>query len=328
MIILLKNGLSKDDAQVIVDHLLDGELGGHPSHGFYRIPGIVNAVKKAGSPSEIRFEQETSNSALLNGSKRQGLVVALKAAEVAISKARVSNIVVVGAYNYAGTTGSMGYFTRRIANANLIGIMLANSEASTPAWGGMQPIFGTNPISISIPSNEEPIVIDLATSKWAYGDIALAIKEGRSIPEGIVLDKKGNPSTDPNDANYCMLPFGEHKGYALALAFEILAGPLVRAKAGAMAVPGSDGSLIIAINPSTFASIDQFKLQVSSLINEIKNSKRLPGVNELFYPGEQSQRNRVKNRHATHIDMVEQILEDVKALAADESSKVVGPSYY
>jgi len=188
---LVTNGLNESDAHIITEHLIDNETAGFSSHGLYRVPRIVNSIKQSDTPTEIIFEVETNNSILLNGGNRQGLVVALKGAEVAVAKAKSANVGVVGGYRYVGTTGVMGYFTRQIANAGLIGIMLANSEASIPAWGGTQPLFGTNPISISIPSKDKPIVVDLATSQWTYGDLAIAMKEGRRIPEGIVLGKDG-----------------------------------------------------------------------------------------------------------------------------------------
>lgn len=325
--ILLKNGVSENDAEIIVDHLLDGELAGHPSHGFYRIPGIVKAVRKAGETFEITREEETDTSVLINGGKRQGLVVALDAVDILVEKSRLANVVVLGGYNYTGTTGSMGYFTSRLAAAGLIGFMMANSEASIPAWGGLEPIFGTNPISVSIPTQEDPIVVDFATSKWAYGDIALAIKEGRRIPEGIVLDKEGNPSTDPNDADYAMLPFGGHKGYCLALIVEVLAGPFVRAKAGKSAVQGTDGFIMIGVKSGLFVSPEQFKSSVTSLTKEIKNSRRLKDVAEIFVPGERSQRTRNERKNQTHIPIVDQVLADIKALDS-ETDAGIDRSYY
>ena len=326
--ILLHSGMSIDDAQIVVDHLLDGELSGHPSHGFYRIPAIANGMKKAGPAKEIVLENDSQTSALLNGNSRQGLVVALRATEMAIKKAKLGTIAVIGAYNYLGTTGGMGYFTTKIAQADMVGIMLANSGSATPPWGGIQPIFGTNPISISIPSENRPIVIDLATSKWAYGDIDLALKAGRTLPLGVVQDKEGNPSTDPNDAlNGAMLPFGEHKGYALALAIELLAGPLVRAKAGSLAVPGSDGLLIVAINPIMFVQVEEFKKQVSCLIKEIKDSPKKSGVDEIYYPGEKSQLARERNKRIGSIEMVDRVLTDLRTLAEGKSDKSTEKDY-
>jgi L-2-hydroxycarboxylate dehydrogenase (NAD+) len=314
MKVLHKYGVSNKDAKIVIDHLLENELAGQPSHGFYKIPGIVKAIQETGVPNQIISEKETNNSVLINGGKQLGLVVVFRAMEFIIEKLGVAPLVMVGGYNYAGTTGTMGYFTRRIAESGYIGVMMANSDPCIPAWGGIQPIFGTNPISVSFPSMNDPFVVDFAASKWSWGDLAIAIKEDRKIPEGIVVDKSGNPSTDPNDARNCMLPFGEHKGYCLALVVELLAGPLVQAKAGTKPFSGSDGFIMIGINPDIFTSTNQFKMNTSKLIEEIKTSKRLPGVEELYYPGERSNRIRIENKKLTHITMVSQILDEIRAL--------------
>lgn len=313
---LLRNGIANEDADIIIAHLLDGELSGGASHGFFRIPGIVKASQKAGSSGEITKEKETEASCLLNGANRQGLVVALNGARIAIEKAKKNKIAIVGGYNYVGTTGAMGYFARIIAREGLIGFMIAGSAEGVSPWGGSEMILGTNPICISIPKHGDPIVVDLATSKWAYGDLALAMLEGRKIPEGIVLDKDGNPSTDPHDAdNGSQLPFGEHKGYALGLAVEILAGPFVGAKAGVKAVKGSDGFTIMALSPDLFVTQEAFTDQVSALIDEIKGSKKRPGFDEILYPDERSQRKRNSNKGAEYVEMLEQVIANVKKIA-------------
>jgi L-2-hydroxycarboxylate dehydrogenase (NAD+) len=313
---LLNNGISEEDAIIIIAHLFDGELSGHPSHGFFRIPGIVNAAKKAPYPDEIKITKETAFSALLDGGMRQGLVVALDSTNIAIKKAKETKLAIVAGHNYVGTTGAMGYFTRKIADNGLIGVMIATSAEGVSPWGGTEMILGTNPISISIPRNGDPIVGDLATAAWSYGDLALAMLEGRHVPEGIVIDKDGNPSTNPHDAdNGSQLPMAQHKGYVLGLAVEILAGPLIGAKAGVKAVKASDGFTMLALSPDVFVSADQFKTQVNALIDEIKSSQRRPGVDEILYPGEHSQKTRLANKNSEYIEILDQVVENVRTLA-------------
>ena len=307
-------GLQQDEALSVIHHLLDCEHIGKPSHGFIRIPKIVADLRKY-PQSQISLEKESSVSTLVNGGNKTGLIVADHAAQIAIQKGKESKICIVGGYNITGTVGALGYYTRKIAENNLVGLMVCNSEHAMPATGGYSLIFGTNPLSISIPSDGEPIVIDFATSKMTFGDLMLAMKEGRSIPEDIILDKNGRTSTDPNDAwEGPLLPIAGHKGYCLALAIEILAGPLVNAKAGASAVPGSDGFTLIAIDPELFVSTSNFKSQVTSLINEIKNSKRLPGVDKILLPGESSNRLRLINQADSFLNLPEQLVTDINEL--------------
>lgn len=312
--ILCANGLNSYEASDVVEHLLDGELSGKPSHGFIRIPKIVKDLKSQ-KISDISFEKESRDSALINGGNKTGLIVAKKAAEVAIDKAKSASISIVGGHNTTGTVGAIGHYTRMIAEKDMVGIMICNSEHAIAPTGGYSLLFGTNPISISIPSLGEPIVLDFATSKMAFGDIMIAMREGKNLPVDVILDKNGNQTIDPNDAwEGPLLPIAGHKGYGLALAIELLAGPLVKAKAGATAVPGSDGFTIIAINPEAFVQIDMFKTQVTSMINEIKGSKRLPGIDEIFVPGEQSSRRRKENENIKTLTLPIKVLEDIKGL--------------
>lgn len=316
--ILRKHGLRKEDADIIVAHFLDAELAGRPSHGFQRVMGVLRNVREAGTLGEdLVLEYERPNSVRVNGAQRVGLVVGQKALETAVELSNTQGLTAVSGYNYLGNTGIIGYYTRQIAMADHIGIMIANSPNVIAPWGGTTPLFGTNPISFAFPTQRGPIVIDLSTTKWAYGDILLALKEGRPLPDGIVLDKEGNPSNDPADARSgSMLPFGEHKGYALALAIELLAGPLVGAKAGQKSPLGEMGFLIITIDPSIFGTIANFKKQASALVTQIKASPLRPNVSELFYPGERSQKTRDANLRQGKVPVPDEVLAELRALDA------------
>ena len=314
--VLRSYGLEENETSIVLSHLLQSELSGRSSHGFYRLPGIIRILQKNGaSASDILCENETVTSVLLNGGGRLGLVVAQKAIETGIQKAQISKISVVGAYNYVGTTGTMGYYNRQIADNNLIGLVFCNSEYAVAPWGGKQAILGTNPISIGIPTEHEPIVIDLATSAWSYGDLAIAMRENRTIPEGVVLDKDGYPSTDPHDADDgVQLPMAGYKGYALGLAIELLAGPFVRAKAGRKAVMGSDGFTAIILSPELFTSLGEFRSQTDLLVSELKNSPRAPGFAEIYVPGERSFHTYQNNQGLEFVDIPDSVLADLEAL--------------
>ena len=195
----------------------------------------------------------------------------------------------------------------------MISIVMANSRARIPAYGGLDPIFGVNPISFGFPCDPEPVIVDFAVSRMVVSDIRQAITRGEQLPLGVALDSNGNETTDPKAAlDGALLAIDGHKGNALALAVELLAGPLVRAKAGT-AIKRARGYLFIVINPAVFGSISQFKEDVSSLVHEIKTSRRQPGCQELFFPGEQSARNRALARKQG-VDVPDEILSVVWAL--------------
>lgn len=313
--VLRKYGLPDNECDIVVSHLLEEELLGKASHGFYRLPSIVSTLKANSSSCEVCPEKETRLSAIINGNNHLGLVVAQKACEYALAKSKTSGISIVGVSNYVGTTGAMGYYTRQLANQNLIGICLCTSEYAVAPWGGKDPILGTNPISISIPTKTSPIVIDFSTSARTYGELMLAVKEKLKVPEGIVLDEHGNPSTNPDDANNgCQLPMAEHKGYGLGLAIEILAGIFVGSKAGKTAVLGSDGMLFITFVPDLFVTMDQFFQNVDILINEIKSSGLACGSSGIRIPGQDSLIVYEKNRTDGRVNLNKAVFQEIDNL--------------
>lgn len=313
--ILHEGGLSESDADIIVQHLLDAELAGKSSHGFYRFAKIAEMVLEIDLANSMVKEIDTIGSAIINGGGTIGILAATEATQVAIEKAKSTGFSIVGANNYVGTTGTMGYYVRRAAEEDLIGIVFCNSEYAVAPWGSKDAILGTNPIAVGIPNNLEPIVVDLATSAWSYGSLALAMRNNQQIPEGIVLDSEGNASTNPNDAdNGAMLPMAGHKGYALGMIVELLAGPLIKAKAGRFAVPGSDGFLIMIISPTLFGSIEIFKASVDALIKEIKESATAPHMDNILIPGEKSARLRELNKASGYLYISDSVLQDIERL--------------
>lgn len=313
--ILQRNGLGDGETATVVSHLLEEELMGKSSHGFYRLPGIVTTLRGISAPSKPYVERDDTFSSLVNGGNHLGLVAAQEACKHAKEKAESSGIALVGVTNYVGTTGAMGYYTRELANANLIGICFCTSEYAVAPWGGKDAIFGTNPISIGIPTGTNPIVIDFSTSARTYGELMLAVKSNKRIPEGIVLDSKGMASTDPNDANNgCLLPMAEHKGYGLGLAIEILAGIFVRSKAGKTAVIGSDGMLFIVFKPDTFVSKSQFLKNSDLLVEEISHSAVAHGFANIRIPGNKSLETYHENKNRTHITINAKVLQEIQDL--------------
>ncbi len=287
--ILMTNGITVEDAEIVINHLLDEELLGKHSHGFIRLPSIINSIKSFSGKSTLKYEQPSDFASRIIADNTLGLVAAYRTAEHTESIAEDKGFAIVSSIGYKGTTGALGYYARMIASKGLIGIISCSSEYAVAPWGGKDAILGTNPIAISIPNEDDPIISDFSTAAMTYGDLMLAAKERREVPYGIVLDSDGKPSHDPNDANNgCQLPMAGHKGYALGLAAEVLAGLFIGAKAGKDAVEGSDGIIMIAFKPNLFVSENQYLDNVASLIKEIKNSTFAFGSSEIRIPGENS----------------------------------------
>jgi LDH2 family malate/lactate/ureidoglycolate dehydrogenase len=210
---------------------------------------------------------------------------------------------------------------------DMIGIYIAVGNANhMPPWGGVELLLSTNPIAIAIPALEEhPIVLDMATSVAAYGKVKTKAQRGELMPEGWMIDVLGRPLTDPKRAEEgFLLPIGGYKGYGLALVFGLLAGTLNRAAFGRDVIdfnkddntPTNTGQVIIALNVARFSPVEAFKRGVDEVIRDFRNSKRMPGVERIRLPGEQSHATWLE-RCALGIPLNVALLKDLQQVAAE-----------
>ncbi len=286
---LLENvGVSNSDALVVFSHLLEEELLGKESHGFYRLTSLMRAARNLNTEKKkLNITKITDSITKVSAINTLGLVAGKIASDIACENAKKHGLSMTCATGFAGTTGALGYYARIFAKENLVAIIMCTSEYAVAPYGGKEAILGTNPIAIAIPNGSSPIISDFSTAAMTYGALMLAAKENKRVPIGVVLDESGNPSTNPEDAdNGCQLPMAGHKGYALGLAIEVLAGLFIGAKSGKDAVAGSDGIFIIAFKPDMFVPQDEYSRNITALISEIIHSQPAPGVKEIRVPGE------------------------------------------
>ena len=288
--LLLDAGMAEDDSALVVDHLIFAEMSGKASHGVFRLMGIVDRLRagKNRGKAAPSLLLDLPSLGLIDGGDRIGLVAGHAATTTAIRKARDSGIAFVGARNFGGTTGCAGYYAQMIADADLVGIVTMNSYALVSPPNSFSRVVGTNPIAIAMPGSVDDMIVDVSVASVPYGKMAILQREGKQAPADSILTKDGRPSTNPADADSgVLLPMAGHKGFALGAAMELLAGPLIGAKAGTC-VKGSDGFMVICIDPARFGSIQNFKEQIQAFLSEIKNAERIDEATEIFYPGEQS----------------------------------------
>jgi hypothetical protein len=216
--------------------------------------------------------------------------------ETAIEKVKKYSVCWVGSH-HGNHSGAASVYVRKIAEAGYIGIYMAVGNANHMApWGGIDLLLSTNPIAIAVPAGEQPIVLlDIATTVAAYGKVKLAVQQGQMIPEGWMIDKKGKALIDPSKATEgSLLPIGGHKGYGLALMISLLAGTLNNAAVGKETVDfnahhdliTNTGQALIAVDPAALGDSKLFIDRVIRVVNDIKSSSKLPGVNEIHIPGE------------------------------------------
>ena len=277
--ILKKLGASEEDCELVAEATIDADLKGFTSHGLGRFPQYLISIE-AGTinlEDNNNKEKETPAIALINGNSGFGQAVSYKAMQIAIKKAKEVGIGCVGVHN-TNHFGVTGFYSDLALRENVIGMVIANTDPAIAPLGGKEALIGTNPIAIGIPS-ETYITVDMATSVTARGKIIESRRKGLDLPEGWALDKDGNPTTDPEAAldGGSILPFGEFKGYALALMVEILTGPLVQAGYGTgvtgTASPTKDctkGDLYIAIDPSKFGDFGDFVAIDAKLYEQLK----------------------------------------------------------
>lgn len=317
--ILTAMNVPEESSDIVADVTLDADLKGFSSHGIGRFPQYVEGLRHGTirADGDITIERETESTALINGNHIFGHVVAYRAMELAIEKARNTGVGLVGVHD-SNHFGVAGYYSDMAVMNDMIGVVIANTEPAVAPIGGRKPILGTNPVAIGIPSNRYYVSVDMATSASARGKLLEAARKGESIPENVALDAEGKPTTDPEMAlKGSILPFGGHKGYALSFMIEILAGPLVGAAFGT-AVTGTanpeemctKGDLMMAIDPSKMVDPDEFRAQVDEFIEEVKSS------GDVLIPGDIESMN-IKRRRAEGIELDEKLLERILGIARE-----------
>ena len=192
--------------------------------------------------------------------------------------------------------------------------------------GRLELLLSTNPIAVAIPALEEqPIVLDMATSVAAYGKVKTKAQRGEQMPEGWMIDAFGRPLTDPKRAeDGFLLPIGDYKGYGLALVFGLLAGTLNGAAFGRDTIdfnkddktPTNTGQVIVALDISRFSPVEAFKRSVDGVIRDMKSSRKMPGVERIRVPGEQSHAIWLE-RCAAGVPMNDTLFKDLQRLASD-----------
>jgi LDH2 family malate/lactate/ureidoglycolate dehydrogenase len=281
-------------AERVADSLVEANLTGHDSHGVIRVPSYVRAVQegKIDPRGEIRVVQESGTTAVLDCAHNFGQVGAVRGLEVAVAKARERDVATV-ALQRSAHVGRLGEYVVMAAEKGLAGLMICNGTASggiVAPYGGTARALGSNPIAWAVPGADgRPVFLDYATSVCAQGKIQVAADEGKPLPEGWLLDKEGEPTRDPHQQfeGGVMLPFGGHKGYALGVIIELLAGGL--SGAGPALLPGYQrvqGTLLIALRVEAFCPMERFRQMVSDFARQLKMTPRAAGCDEILLPGE------------------------------------------
>ncbi|MGW1420845.1 Ldh family oxidoreductase [Bradyrhizobium manausense] len=290
-------GVRREDAEVVGEDLVAADLEGVPSHGVMLVPMYLDRLLSGSISKRPAGEivKDQDGAIVIDAANAFGQLTARQAVLLAASRARKAGLAAVAVRN-AFHFGTAGRYARMIAGEGCIGIVMSNTRPLMPAPGGAEALVGNNPIAIALPTlGDYPAEVDLAMSATAMGKIRLAAAAGNPIPEGWAADSEGRSTTDPSAAiRGMLLPAAGPKGFGLAFMIDMLSGGLsggavgaeVRPLYGDASQPYNCSQLFIAIDVSHFAAEKDFKSRVDTQLRRISSSKRAPGIERVYAPGE------------------------------------------
>jgi LDH2 family malate/lactate/ureidoglycolate dehydrogenase len=288
-------GVPREDAAVIADGMVWAELRGIDL-GMKRLTTLVSRIRAGGTKADPRpaVAHEAAAFAVLDGHGSWGQVAAARGMRIAIERARKQGI---GAcvVRESGNSLAMGYYPWLATRERMIGVAMTNAIPLQAPWGGARKLIGNQAYAMACPSGKyAPIVFDTATTAITWVGIHEYEARHEPLPPGVALTAHGEPTTEPAEAIAgLLLPAGGHRGYGLALMWEILTGVL---SGGTHFAPLPDGmapgtvagqsTFLLAIDPSVSMKYETFLERVDTLIDRIHATPPAPGVSRVYYPGE------------------------------------------
>ncbi len=315
-------GTPDDIAAVVAESLVKTNLLGHDSHGVLRVKQYISMIRKGMiKPAERPgLRKRFGATAMVTLSYGFGQIGARFAAELAIEICREHGIAAVS-LGQTTHVGRLGEFTAMIAAKGLIGIGFAGggfSHGFVAPYGGRERVFSTNPLSFAVPcGDDETLLLDFATSGVAHGKVLLAQSKGAPLPQGMMLDRLGRPTTEATDldAGGVLLPMGLHKGSGLSMMMEII--PNLLAGDRPMSSPEfhyGNPTLLLALLPAAFDEATDFAAHVEALKARVKAVKPAQGFDQVLVPGEPEARSYAE-RAQNGIPLPERVWEDLHGLA-------------
>jgi uncharacterized oxidoreductase len=274
-------GASAREAGLVADHLVESNLRGHDSHGVGMIPtyvrNLVAGELKLNQPLERVLD--TGSMLVCDGKLGLGQVMAHDAVDLAIERATRGGSCLLALRN-SHHIGRIGHWAEQCVEAGLVSIHFVNvvSDPAVAPFGGTVARVGTNPFAVGIPRRgSPPIIVDFATSRWAVGKVRVAYNKGEAVPPGTLLDGDGRPTRDPASLfaapRGALLPFGEHKGWGLSLACELLGGALTggQTQSGPRRREATINSMCsILVSPEKLGTRDSFEAETEAFLQWVR----------------------------------------------------------
>lgn len=310
------------EAEVVADVLTEADLRGHESHGLARLNMQVTTLREGSVMGDRQplLERDEPGALVVDGNRALGPPALSTAIGWAVERAERQGCCSVAVYNH-GYTAYAGRYPELGLPRDCVCLLFGKSRGGAHPYGGRQPIVGTNPLACAIPTEGDPLLIDMSTSTSAIGKLMAAAREGKSIPADWAIDERGQPTIDPRAAlRGALSPAGGAKGYALALLLEMLAGIL--AEGGRSPERLAEGgrrlwsSFAVVLHLGAFMDPAVFRRQASAYLAHVKASPTAPGFDEILLPGERAYRTR-RQRLATGIPLPTETWEPAAAFCRE-----------
>ena len=330
-------GTSSDNAKVVTRLIVGSHLAGHDSHGVQHLPRYLeeaqNGLIVPGAEPEV--VSDSPSAALVRGNWGWGHVTADYVMRLGVEKAAATGIAMVSAVE-CNHIGRLGDYVEEAAAKGFIGILTSGGNAEELAtaapFGGTKAVLAPNPIAMAFPADtEHPVLVDFATTIVAGGKLALAKAKGAEVPLGWIIDKRGTPTTDPNDYydGGALLPFGEHKGFGVMVAAEILGRILSGADDHSHTEHGGTyfkhcGITFVAIRANLFDS--SFAARTNELAHRVRAVPPQPEVAAVMMPGDYEFNARVDRVRNGRIEIPESTWDEVVAAARHLGREVTASS--
>lgn len=286
-------GYPRENAEFIAKSLVFADIRGVSSHGVARIKSYMERGKKEHWNADPRITYRQKGAiCMVDGDDGFGSIVGTRAMEKAIEMAKEHGIGFCSVSRSAHY-GMASYYPMLAAQAGMIGFSCTNGVPNLAHFGSMEGMLGTNPFSMAVPmKGGAPMVLDVACSVTARGNISNCKREGKEIPLGWAIDNEGNPTTDPAKALVgAVLPFAGHKGSGIAIMVDVLCGILNQGVTSKhvredKSTGPNVGHVMIAIDISAFEDPDEFDARIKAFAKELKEAKQAPGFSRIYLPGE------------------------------------------
>ena len=320
--ILKKKGLNSSDALISTKALINAEMVGAYGHGLSRLKMYCDRLsKKLINPKpKIKIKKISKSISHIDANNSIGFVAADIAIKKAIYNAKKTGIGLVAVKN-SGHYGLSGYYAEQAVKKNLITMIYTNAPPAVAPHGALKSLFGTNPICFGSPTGSKvPFILDTSISMINRGKIRVAARNNKKIPEGVALDKFGNPTIDAKKALAgVQLPIAGFRGSGLAWMVDILSGVLTGGNhAGKVKDPFDDfsgpqniGHLFLTFKANLFQK--NYNQRIKENIRTIKKLPKIKGVKEIMYPG-QNKFKRFKINLKKEINIPKLIKKDLQIL--------------